>query len=451
MIGAIIGDIVGSRFEFNPTNDYHFEFFTDECSYTDDTICTVAVADALLHNRRYGESIHAWCRRYLYPKGGYGGSFRQWVLCDEKEPKSYGSFGNGAAMRVSPIAMWFDDPDQIMAQAELSACCTHDHPEGIKGAKTTAWMGFAAVHGFDDAYTPEDMQKEIDHIVTVTLLENGYSPFTNYERFRNRFDETCQGTVPVALDIIRKSTGFEDAVRKAVSLGADADTLGAVVGGIAEHIWGIPPQMIGKALSYLPQEMKEVVRAFYQACESRPLYKPRKKEQEMNNRTAILFWKLALGDANKALNGEDPLPPKTRTATANDMQLTYLSDDPAKTLEIVVNSNILAKDVTILRQGHIPQVMEDHWFMYCDDEYIRYFRSWTGDCAFEARLIPNGRFYRIYKLRVNRSLEQFGIRSEDAAAMLFIYLISAETGSSTAAQAWNLFVTYWKRDQVLYV
>ena len=107
MLGAIIGDIVGSRFEFNPTNDYDFELFTDECSFTDDTICTIAVADALLKGIDYGKSIHTWCRRYPNPMGGYGISFRKWVMSDNPQP--YNSYGNGAAMRVSPIGMWFDN------------------------------------------------------------------------------------------------------------------------------------------------------------------------------------------------------------------------------------------------------------------------------------------------------------------------------------------------------
>ena len=102
MLGAITGDIVGSRLEFNPTNDYNFELFTDECGFTDDTICTVAIADAILRNREFGDSIHDWCRRYPHPMGGYGGRFAQWVRSDN--PKPYNSYGNGAAMRVSPIA-----------------------------------------------------------------------------------------------------------------------------------------------------------------------------------------------------------------------------------------------------------------------------------------------------------------------------------------------------------
>ena len=132
MLGAIIGDIVGSRWEFNLTNDYDFELFSEKNGFTDDTICTVAVADAILKGRDYGESIHEWCRRYPHPMGGYGGRFAQWIRSDNPQP--YGSYGNGSAMRVSPIGMWFDDMNMIYPEAEKCAACSHNHPEGIKGA-----------------------------------------------------------------------------------------------------------------------------------------------------------------------------------------------------------------------------------------------------------------------------------------------------------------------------
>ena len=132
MLGAIVGDIVGSRFEFNNTHRTDFELFTPECGFTDDTVCTVAVADALLRGVDFGPTLHSWCRRYPYPTGGYGGRFRQWVASDDPQP--YFSFGNGAGMRVSPCG-WIDGPmDDVLEAARQSAACTHNHPEGIKGA-----------------------------------------------------------------------------------------------------------------------------------------------------------------------------------------------------------------------------------------------------------------------------------------------------------------------------
>ena len=259
MLGAIIGDIVGSRWEFNPTNDYNFEWLSDKNGFTDDTICTIAVADALLHGSDdYGKYIHEWCRRYPNPMGGYGGRFAQWVMSDN--PRPYGSFGNGSAMRVSPIGMWFVNREDVLEHARISASCSHDHPEGIKGAQTVALTVLMA----------RKLREEIHYDICGMKELMGYATsFSHYffdfrkEDVENRFDETCQGTVPVALWVIYQSKGFEDAIRRAVSLGADADTLGALVGSIAEAIWGIPDDMKQAILGFLPAEMKEVVSDFY--------------------------------------------------------------------------------------------------------------------------------------------------------------------------------------------
>jgi len=256
MLGAIIGDIVGSRWEFNPTNDYGFKWLSPENSFTDDTICTVAVADALLRDRDFGKSIHEWCRRYPNPMGGYGGRFAQWVRNDH--PLPYNSFGNGAAMRVSPVAHWYKYIDEVLDAAAGTALPTHNHDDGIKGAQTVALAIFRALQ-----FGPQAAE-HIDEIQTECVEFSGYEINIRKEAVINRFDETCQGTVPVALWIIGDSTSFEDAVRKAVSLGADADTLGAIVGSIAEAIWGIPESIKQDIMAYLPDEMKVVVEQFYE-------------------------------------------------------------------------------------------------------------------------------------------------------------------------------------------
>ena len=262
MLGAIIGDIVGSRWEFNPTNDYNFEWMSDENGFTDDTICTVAVADAILHNSEdFGKYIHEWCNRYPNPMGSYGGRFAQWVRSNHPQP--YNSFGNGSAMRVSPVAWAANDLEfkYLLDVAEKSAACTHNHPEGIKGAQTVA---LAIQYGIElPCYHPNFTQEHVKELVETCARRAGYNINIRKEDVTNRFDETCQGTVPVALWIIGESTSFEDAVRKAVSLGADADTLGAIVGSIAEAIWGIPEEMRQNALEYLPSDMKSVVLHFY--------------------------------------------------------------------------------------------------------------------------------------------------------------------------------------------
>ena len=258
MLGAIIGDIVGSRWEFNSTNDYNFEWLSDQNGFTDDTICTVAVADALLNGRDFGESIHDWCNRYPHPMGGYGGRFAQWVNSDKPQP--YNSLGNGAAMRPSPVAYSYKYIDEVLDAAAETAKPSHNHDEGIKGAQTVALAIFRVLQ-----LKRQDKQvaQHIDEILKECVEFSGYDINITKEAVVNSFDETCQGTVPVALWIIGNSTSFEDAVRKAVALGADADTLGAIVGSIAEAIWGIPKEMKLQALEYLPSDMKEVVTRFY--------------------------------------------------------------------------------------------------------------------------------------------------------------------------------------------
>ena len=259
MLGAIIGDIVGSRWEFNPTNDYVFEWLSKKNGFTDDTICTVAVADALLHGRDFGESIHDWCNRYPHPMGGYGGRFAQWVRSEN--PLPYNSFGNGSAMRVSPVAHWFDTLDEVLDAAAATAIPSHNHDEGIKGAQTVALAIFRALQL---KRQNKEVVKHIGEILKECEEFSSYDLNIKKEDVINRFDETCQGTVPVALWIIGQSTSFEDAVRKAVALGADADTLGAIVGSIAEAIWGIPESKKTEIMAYLPDEMNTVAKEFYQ-------------------------------------------------------------------------------------------------------------------------------------------------------------------------------------------
>jgi ADP-ribosylglycohydrolase len=261
MLGAIIGDIVGSRWEFNPTNDYNFEWLSAENNFTDDTICTMAVADALLNGKDFGDAIHEWCNRYPYPMGGYGGRFRRWVHSSNPEP--YGSFGNGSAMRVSPVAHWYETETEVLDAAAATALPTHNHPEGIKGAQTVALAIFKAMQFNRMGYQAASMH--IDEILEACVQFSGYDINMPKSAVLNKFDETCQGTVPVALKIIRMAYSFEDAIRMAVCIGADADTLGAIVGSIAEPIWGIPLSIRFKIEKFLPNEMKDILDDFHRA------------------------------------------------------------------------------------------------------------------------------------------------------------------------------------------
>ena len=458
MLGAIIGDIVGSRWEFNPTNDYNFELFSDKNGFTDDTICTVAVADAILRDKDFGDCIHDWCRRYPHPMGGYGGRFAQWVRSDNPQP--YNSFGNGAAMRVSPIAWAHLNLGGALPLAEDSASCTHNHEEGIKGAQTTV---MAIHYGIEaHAHNPQVSHEEIKRILDECVRFSGYNINIRKKYVENRFDETCQGTVPVALWIIGQSTSFEDAIRKAVSLGADADTLGAIVGSIAEAIWGIPEEMQLKALEYLPNDMKSVVLRFYDRFVRNSILRGygdegaardlmlEELQEEMKEQTAdddekkqsqaIMLWKLGLGNMSKLFNGEDSMPEKTKVAKSTSWKTEPMPQTDIS--RIKVNISVTEEDMLIIRKGHIPEAMEDHWFMYCDDEYIRYFRSWTGTCAFEAHFHKKEKLYIIDEIIINHALVEFGVNGDEAGAALFLYLLIAEVGGDAMA-AWQAYLDKW--------
>lgn len=248
MLGAIIGDIVGSRFEFHNTDKYDFEMFTDESTFTDDTICTIAIADAITKDTDYRSSLLEWCRKYPNPKGAYGGSFARWIVSSDPQP--YNSFGNGSAMRVSPVAWAFDDLGKVLEEAEKTAIVTHNHPDGIKGAVAIAH----AIYHLRTTHDLPGLEREMNRYYPRFMLGNYFSGV---------FDETCPGTIPVCLKIVRVSTSFEDAIRRAISWGGDSDTIGAIVGSMAEALWGIPDSFIWNALRILPDDMRNVIGCFY--------------------------------------------------------------------------------------------------------------------------------------------------------------------------------------------
>lgn len=250
MIGAIIGDIVGSDYEFNNTSDYNFPFFAEGSDFTDDTICTVAVADAILNNLNYQTSLRKWCRQYPHPKGEYGSYFMNWVM--RSDPYPYNSFGNGSAMRVSPVAWLFDDETAVRHNASASAAVTHNHPEGIKGAVAIAVAIFRM---------RKSEQKDYRIFEEVAGEFYGEDVFNRLPE-RGFFDVTCQGCVPLSLYLAAQSTDFENALRMAVAYGGDTDTVGAIVGSLAEARYAIPTPYISKALSYLPASMIDVITQF---------------------------------------------------------------------------------------------------------------------------------------------------------------------------------------------
>ena len=268
MIGAIIGDIVGSRFEFANNRSKRFDLFHKDCAFTDDTICTVAVADWLLKNspgiktkshEYLADSMESclknWCTRYPTPKGGYGGMFLLWLQGERQYGHGgYNSYGNGSAMRVSPVG-WVKDfyNSEVLMYANVTACVTHNNPEGIKGAQAISDAIFMLRAG-------------ISIPAVVELISNLYdydNPGScSYLSKHSTFDETCQVCIPITLQCLLESHSFEDAIRNAVYVGGDTDTIAAIVGSMAEAAFGIPSEIREQALSFLPDDMLHIIEQF---------------------------------------------------------------------------------------------------------------------------------------------------------------------------------------------
>jgi ADP-ribosylglycohydrolase len=259
MLGAIAGDIIGSVHEFLGTKTKDFPLFVEGSRFTDDSVLTVAVADCLLTGAGHGgtgtcyvDKFHEYANRY--PNRCYGGRFWDWVNSGSREP--YNSWGNGSAMRVSPVGWAFDDLDAVLLEAKRSAEVTHDHPEGIRGAQATAAAILLARHGEPRERIRTAIQERFGYDLSGTV---------NSIRPHYSFNETCQGTVPQAIIAFLDSTDYEDAVRLAISLGGDADTLACITGGIAEAFYGGVPTEIGEqALAILDPHLRATVSGFYE-------------------------------------------------------------------------------------------------------------------------------------------------------------------------------------------
>ena len=259
MLGAILGDMVGSPYEFDRNNhkSKDFPLLSERSHFTDDTVMTLAVARGLMAGqgdaqKTFAEVQHEmrhWGRRY--PHAGYGGMFRRW-LCAE-HPQPYGSFGNGSAMRVAAAGWLFDTLDKTLEMAKVTAEVTHNHPEGIKGAQATAAAIFLARTGHS--------KPEIRQYVEQTF---GYDLSRTCDEIRPgyRHVETCQQTVPEAIIAFLESNSFEDALRNAVSLGGDSDTLACITGGIAEAFYGMPQELRAETLKRLPEDIREAYELF---------------------------------------------------------------------------------------------------------------------------------------------------------------------------------------------
>lgn len=258
MIGAIIGDIVGSRFEWHNHKSKDFELFHHDCDFTDDTVMTFAVAKALLDydgdpavlSEKVTSTMQDFGRAYQHR--GYGGNFGAWIW--SHDPKPYGSYGNGAAMRVSPVAYVARTAEDVRVLSNAVTCPTHDHPEGIKGAEATAMCVWLALHAYrkDEIkdYVTDNYYPIIKHITLDSI------------RPKYKFDVSCQGSVPQAILAFLESNSFEDAIRNAISIGGDSDTIAAITGSIAEAYYRVPRWIEMEALGYLPHEFHLIYEAF---------------------------------------------------------------------------------------------------------------------------------------------------------------------------------------------
>lgn len=256
MIGAIAGDIIGSVFEWNNIKSKNFPLFSDKCFFTDDSILTIALADSILTGTPYVDNLKSFY--HLYPNGGYGGSFHRWARSSRSEP--YNSWGNGAAMRISPVGYVYNDLDTVLQKAKTFTELTHNHPEGIKGGQATAAAIFLARTGRTKEEIREYIQSNFDYDLSRHVDEI---------RPTYRFTESSQGTVPQAIRAFFDSTDFEDAIRNAVSLGGDTDTLACITGGIAQAFYGCVPKTIQKKVYLiLDDRLRGITRRFMkQYCE----------------------------------------------------------------------------------------------------------------------------------------------------------------------------------------
>ena len=250
MLGAIAGDIIGSPYERYPIKKVEFPLFQESSRFTDDTVLTIAVASAILDGDDYAVRLQSYGQKY--PRAGYGPAFYKWIFTPN--PQAYNSWGNGAAMRVSPIGFAFETIERVMEEARKSAQVSHDHPEGIKGAQATALAVHLAWKGWSKSKIREEITARFGFNLDRSLAEirPGY-----------RFDVSCQGSVPEALIAFLESGDYEDAVRNAVSLGGDSDTLACIAGGIAHAYYReIPGAIVQSTLERLPQEFIHVIERF---------------------------------------------------------------------------------------------------------------------------------------------------------------------------------------------
>lgn len=383
MYGAILGDIAGSPYERHNKKSKDFPLFSKYSHFTDDTVMTLAVAAGFMSvfnngddQIRYGDDINDDNKTIVeasiirsmktlglrYPDAGYGGRFRDWL---ENGSGPYNSWGNGSAMRVSPAAWICSSVNKARELAGLQAALTHNHPEGIKGAEALASAIFIArAGGTKDiirAYITDEFGYDLAR--TCDSIRPGY-----------RFDVSCQGSVPEAIIAFLDSKDFEDAVRNAISLGGDSDTIGAMAGSIAEAFYGVPEELKKKCESMLHPDLREILKNF----------------------------------AAEYLPGDLP-PLNGKIAEKGDWNTTEM---PEEQETFILHRHFSDLQMEALRRGHIPEQMEDKWFWYMEEDTLYAHRSWTGFCIYRIDFKPDDN----HTVTVSRDKEQYSCASieEDA-------------------------------------
>lgn len=249
MLGAIAGDIIGSVYEFSPIKKTDFPLLHKDAVFTDDTVLTIAIAESLLTGKSYTAALKHWGRRY--PAAGYGQNFYQWLMSRCSVP--YGSWGNGSAMRVSPIGWAFDSLEETLLEAAATAAPTHNHPDGIQGAQAIAGAIWHARNG----HSKEEIKKWVEESIGYTLPATVASIRPAYG-----FDVSCQGSVPQAIQCFLEAESTEEAIRLAVSLGGDADTQACMAGALGEAYWGIKETLAKEISGRLPEGMQQILLQF---------------------------------------------------------------------------------------------------------------------------------------------------------------------------------------------
>ena len=261
MLGALVGDIIGSTYETYNTKRMDFDLFEKKSSFTDDSVMTLAVAKWLMEDESHTIHYLIYCMQelgYQYPFAGYGARFVQWL--SDENPQPYNSWGNGAGMRVSPVGLYARTLDEALALSALTASVSHNHPEGVKGAQAIATSVFLCKHGKSKQEIREYVEKTFDYNLHRTIAEI---------RPRYGFDISCQGSVPEAIIAFLEGNSFEEVIRLAISLGGDSDTIGAMAGAIAACCYEIPQSIIERCIAILTNDLKEIQTNFWKLIETR--------------------------------------------------------------------------------------------------------------------------------------------------------------------------------------